>query len=129
MRASSSRSENLNSTRLTMSCGTHCPGRYCTTFSRMSAISDVATQNPMAIHTLVKWPSARTRASHFSVVSGRFFRISARRGEDFFRPIIDLVFLLVRVHDVLHEPVPDNVASLQFDDADSLDAFELLQRI
>src|SRR5438034_1013812 len=122
------------------------------TFSRSDMTAAVAMKNTTATQNVASEPFARSSRNHGTPTSGRFLRISMRRAPRF-RPKIIHSFAIchlrfaieqpksnrklqtatckspeslvraVRIHDVLHEPVADDVATLQFDHGDSLDAF------
>src|SRR5947199_936760 len=100
------------------------------------------TQNAPATASETNPPPARSRRTSVSEASGRFLRISARRGPDFLKANIRFVSPkrrkpnfaasirpFVCVHDVLHQPVPYDVASFQFDLRDSFNASQLFRRI
>src|SRR4030095_13054543 len=117
---------------------------YGTTCSRSSITADATRKKRPAMARDVSMPLARSTSQSSHATSGRFLRISARRERLFpvsaIRPFpterlptgaaSHLPLLpFVRVHDVLHEPVADDVAALQLDHPNVLDAAKLLDGV
>src|SRR5947207_9912128 len=93
-------------------------------------IAVAVTQNANAIWIDTTTPLARSRSQRRLGVSGRSLRMCSRRETLFCEnQPIEVLPALVRVDDVLHQAMANDVAALQLHDSDPLDPPELRQRI